>query len=34
MSGRGDDAFWRTDGDYERFRDGLQCATEPGEAGT
>lgn len=29
MSGRGDDAFWRTDGDNERLRDGLQCATKP-----
>lgn len=27
LSGRGDDAFWRTEEDYERFRDGVQCAT-------
>ena len=33
MSGRGDDAFWRTEEDYERFRDGVQCATKPAPTG-
>lgn len=29
MSGRGEDAFWRTEEDYDRFRAGVQCATKP-----